>query len=279
MADRTEREKDIDRLFAAPLAEFTSLRNALASRLKKAGLEEDAAKVKALAKPSVTAWAVNQIYYEHRDLFDRLRTAGERLRDAQLAQVTGKPADVRSALDERRNALGTLTGHALAVLEIAGHAVTPEATRRINATLEAISVASPDSAERPGQLTQDMDPPGFDALSAWMPGGAVKPKPSKVTPNNNEASARARKEAAITQLRQAQSALAEAQKRVKKAEASLAQAEALKRDTDKQLEQARAASDKANAQVRESTRETTDAKKVLQQAEAAAARAIKEAGQ
>lgn len=162
MADKTDRENEIDRLFAAPLAEFTSLRNDLASRLKKAGLQEDAEKIKVLAKPSITAWAVNQLFYDHRDLFDRLRTAGERLRDAQLSQIGGKPADVRSALDERRNVLGVLTGHALAKLEVSGHAATPEAERRINATLEAISLTSSAAdAERAGRLTQDMDPPGF----------------------------------------------------------------------------------------------------------------------
>ena len=287
MDDQTEREDDIDRLFATPLAEFTSMRNALASRLKKAGREEDAAKVKALAKPSITAWAVNQVYFKHRDLFEHLRMSGERVREAQLSQAAGKQVDVRSALDKRRNALGRLTGYALATLETSGHAATPEAERRINATLEAISVASLESdVERPGRLTRDMDPPGFDALTAWMPGASVPVKPSKVTPprrsspdttNNNEVAARARKEAAITLLRQTQSALAAARKRVEQAEAALAEAETLKQETDKQLAQARAASDRANARVRDSTRETSEAKRALQEAEAAAARAIKEA--
>jgi hypothetical protein len=287
MADKTDREQDIDRLFSAPLAEFTSLRNALASRLKKAGLEEDAATVKALVKPSITAWAVNQLYFEHRDLFDRLCIAGERVREAQLSQVAGKPADVRSALDERRNALGTLTGYALATLETSGHTGTPEAERRINATLEAISIASPGSdMERPGRLTRDMNPPGFDVLSAWMPGASVTPASSKVTPprsssrntaSNNEAAGRAQKEAAKTLLRQAQTALAAARERVEKAEASLAQAKTLKRETDEQLEQARTASEKANARVQQNTREAVEARKALEEAEAAAARAIKEA--
>jgi DNA repair exonuclease SbcCD ATPase subunit len=273
MADKTEQERDIDRLFAAPLAEFTGLRNALSSRLKKAGLDEDASKVKALAKPSITAWAVNQLYFEHRDLFDRLCTAGERLRNAQLSQMGGKPADMRSALDERRNALSALTGYALAALETSGHAATPEAERRINATLEAISVMSPGATERPGRLTQDLDPPGFDALSAWVPGSPATPKPSKVPPLKNSP----RQQTDKTLLRQAQAALAAARKRVQKAEAALAQAEMLKRQTDKQLEHARAASDKANGRVQQNARETSEAKKALQQAEAAAARAIQEA--
>lgn len=160
MADKNEREADIDRLFVAPLAEFTNLRNALAARLKKGGLQADAAKVKALAKPSISAWAVNQLFFEHRELFERLRVAGERLREAQLSQIAGKPAQVRSALDERRNMLGALTGRALAKLQASGHAATPEATRRISATLEAISVSSPAAdMESPGRLTHDMDPP------------------------------------------------------------------------------------------------------------------------
>jgi len=54
-------EDEIDALFKLPLGEFTPARNALAARLKKAGEQAEADAVKALPKPSVAAWVVNQL--------------------------------------------------------------------------------------------------------------------------------------------------------------------------------------------------------------------------
>ena len=55
---------DIDELFKLPLAEFIGARNELATRLKKSGQANDANLVKTLAKPSVSAWTVNQLYWK-----------------------------------------------------------------------------------------------------------------------------------------------------------------------------------------------------------------------
>lgn len=71
-------EDDVDALFRLPLAEFTGARNALAAKLKKSGRGDEAVRVKALAKPSISAWAVNQLYWNHREAFDRLIASAER---------------------------------------------------------------------------------------------------------------------------------------------------------------------------------------------------------
>ena len=73
-------EAEVDELYKLPLAEFTAARNALAGRLRKAGLRDDADRVKLLGKPSVSAWAANQLYWKHRDAFDQLMAAAERVR-------------------------------------------------------------------------------------------------------------------------------------------------------------------------------------------------------
>ena len=52
---------EIDQLFALPLDEFTAARNELARRLKQDGDAEAAEGVRGLAKPTVAAWAVNQL--------------------------------------------------------------------------------------------------------------------------------------------------------------------------------------------------------------------------
>ena len=79
-------EEDVDALFTLPLSEFTGARNALAARLKKAGHGDEANQVRALAKPSISAWAVNQLYWQHREVFDQLMSTGQRFRKAQTAR-------------------------------------------------------------------------------------------------------------------------------------------------------------------------------------------------
>src|SRR5688572_23945205 len=64
---------DVEALYRLPLAEFTAARNALAARAKKAGGDADA--IKGLVKPSISAWAVNQLFWRHRQDFDRLMAA------------------------------------------------------------------------------------------------------------------------------------------------------------------------------------------------------------
>src|SRR5215212_8793341 len=81
---------DVDALFQLPLTEFTAARNALAGRMKKSGHSGDADAIKALPKPSVAAWVVNQLYWKHRSAFDRLIDTGERFRRAQAAHLAGK---------------------------------------------------------------------------------------------------------------------------------------------------------------------------------------------
>src|SRR6185503_4854884 len=82
---RDDLDKDLEALFRLQLAEFTGARNALAARLKKSGRGDDAARVKALAKPPISAWAVNQLYWNHRAAFDRLIVSGERFHKAQTS--------------------------------------------------------------------------------------------------------------------------------------------------------------------------------------------------
>src|SRR5262245_59519642 len=96
---------DIDALYKLPLTEFTASRNALAGRLKKAGRTEDGDRVKALVKPSGPAWAVNQLYWQQRQLFERLIDSGDRLRKAQASKLAGRSGDIRGALDALRETL------------------------------------------------------------------------------------------------------------------------------------------------------------------------------
>ena len=134
-----ESPASIDALYQLPLTEFTPARNALATRLRKAGQTGESDDVRSLVKPSIPAWAVNQVYWKHRATFDRLLAAGDQLRKAQASTLAGKSGDVRGALDAVRETLSELSRLAADALETAGHNATPGAMRAVTATLEALS--------------------------------------------------------------------------------------------------------------------------------------------
>src|SRR5205085_10800217 len=151
---------------------FTSARNELEARLKKEGHHNDAERVKLLVKPSVSAWAVNQLYWEHRDEFDEFIATGKRLRPAPVLRLAGKSTNMRDSLDARRQALLQLCELAEGVLQESGHGATPETMRRITTSLEALSAyALLNGGPTPGRLSQDVDPPSFESLASLMIGG------------------------------------------------------------------------------------------------------------
>src|SRR6202171_3888959 len=163
-------DDDIDALFKLSLTEFVGARKALAARLKKNGLVSEAEGVKALAKPSVSAWTVNQLYWRHREAFDELIATSQRFRKAQ---ATGKMVNMREALDARRDALSHLSDLATEALRDAGHNPSLDTLRRITTTLEALSVTSLSDRPTLGRLTEDIDPPGFDSLGSFAPSAGI----------------------------------------------------------------------------------------------------------
>ncbi len=159
---------DIDALFQLPLGEFTAARNALASQLKKDGRHAEATEVKALTKPSASAWVVNQLFWRHRKLFDRLLESGDRLRRAHAERLTGHAA--RDPVTERREAVAELATRAADLLKEAGHGGTRDLIRRVTSTLDALSsYGSLPNAPAAGRLTDDLEPPGFEAALGLMP--------------------------------------------------------------------------------------------------------------
>jgi len=150
-------DSKIDDLYKGPLKEFVAARAALAKTV--AGNE--AKQVKGLQKPTVVPWAVNQVYWHARPVYDRLAASGEKLRDAQTAALKGKASDVRKATEAHRKAMGEAVAEALRLASGAG--VQPSADE-LTRTFEAVSLAR-DRAEQPGRLTKALRPAGFEALA------------------------------------------------------------------------------------------------------------------
>jgi hypothetical protein len=241
-------DDELDELFKLPLAEFTIARNALAVRLKKEGSKAEAERVKSLAKPSVSAWAVNQIYWKHREQFNQLITAGERFAQAHASQLSGTPADTRGPLEARREALSSLARLADKLLRDAGHNPASDTMRRITTTLEALSASSSMiDARRAGRLTEDIDPPGFDSFTALIPEGGVAHAPGKsatILPSESPAisESKAALEAAERKLR-------ETQTRVQEGIAQAEETDRNRREAEEHLKKATAAAEHAYARL------------------------------
>jgi hypothetical protein len=160
-------DNKIDELYQQPLADFTGARNALAKTLSGA----DAQRVKALPKPTVVAWAANQLYWRAGDLYDALMKSGERVRKAQIAALQGKAADIRAANDDHRRAVAAAVAEAERLASSAGSKPSPDALTR---TFEAISL-TPHPPDPPGRLAESLQPgTGFEALAGITPVGGGK---------------------------------------------------------------------------------------------------------
>ena len=164
-------DREIDRLFALPLAEFTSARNDTVKRLKKAGEDEAAERVAALTKPSVPVWTINQLARQDKAAMRALLDAAAKLRKAQeRALAGGDPEALREAQRNERDALRDLTQRAEGILEQAGRPASRPVLERIRSTLGAAALADPTrDALKAGRLTDEVEMSGFDALAGIEP--------------------------------------------------------------------------------------------------------------
>jgi len=220
-------EAKIDDLYRAPLAEFVPARTALAKTLTG----DEAKRVRALTKPTVVPWAVNQVYWRARPVYDRLIKSGERLRDAQLAALEGRKADVRAATDAHRRAVADAVHEAESVARDAG--VHP-ATDALMRTFETLSLR-PENDEPPGRLTKPLQPAGFEALTGV-----------KVSPQLLAKAAKADAESAA-ERRKSEAARKKDEAAKKKQEAAVKRAEAALERARKRMAEAKAALDQTRA--------------------------------
>jgi hypothetical protein len=268
---------EVDELFKLPLAEFTGARNALAARLKQSGRANDANLVKTLTKPSVSAWAVNQLYWNHRRAFDELIAAGQRIRKAQTSGVAGK--GMRESLNARREVLVRLSDLAASLLSEAGHNPGPDTIRRITTTLEALSaVGSLEDGPTPGRLSQDVDPPGFESLASFM-AGAYTPKsePARVASKTDGPRAAKATRETVEDTRQARQVEEMRQARIVAAKLSLQAAKKTLADAHANAQSLDVAQRKAYAEAKQAEKQVREAEERLKKAnvvgEAAAERA------
>ena len=156
-------------LYQASVEAFVAERKRLAGELKAGGDKTGAAKLAKLGRPTLSAWAVNQLWWHARDAFEALFETAERIRGGELA-----------AQLPHREALANLRGRAARMLTDGGHNANEATLRRVTTSLSALAAGGGFSPDAPGALAEDREPLGFDvALSlASVPVRHDKPKPA-----------------------------------------------------------------------------------------------------
>jgi hypothetical protein len=240
-------EREIDRLYALPLDEFTSSRNDLARRLKNEGEKDAAEQVATLPKPSVPVWTINQLARQDKAAVKALLDAAAKLRKAQeRALGGGDPAALRAAQSDEREAIRELTQRAEEVLERAGRPASRAVLERIRNTLGAAALSEPSrSALKAGRLTDELEMSGFDALTG------LQPAPKRGQPKDELAERRRKKAEQQRELRRLQKQARELDDRAKAAEAQADEAEEAAEGARELAEERRRAADAAAADLAE----------------------------
>ena len=241
-------EREIDRLFELPLDEFTPGRNELARRLKRDGEKEAAEQVQSLAKPSVPAWAINQLARQEKAKVKALLEAGARLRKAQERALTGGHADaLRAAQAEERHAVRDLTRRAEEVLKESGRPASRAIIERISSTLGAAAVTEPARiALKAGRLASEVKVSGFDALAGIeLPAQPSAPRGDELAERRQKKSERER------QRRQLEKKARELEARAEAAETKAERAEEAAVEARDAAEESRSAADAAASELAE----------------------------
>jgi hypothetical protein len=246
-------DRELGELYGLPLDRFTAARNDLSKRLRKAGQTAEAERVAALAKPSISAWAVNQLARREADRVEALLQAGEQLVEAQKEALAGKASDrFDQASRHQREAIRALVPAATQLLIEAGHRPSDAVKERIAGSLRAASV-DPDARRllASGRLQEDAQSAGLDLLAGLAPMSRTRATVSRPSEKRREA-----------RLREARDELAAAREQERRLTEETAVAE---REAEEAAGAAKAAADRARALATDATR----ARKTVEKAEKA----------
>ena len=141
---------ELDRLYALPLDEFTRERDALAKRLRN-DRDAPAGAVKALKKPSIAAWAVNQVQRDRPDEVRELIDVTEELhRVYERLSSAGARERLEEAAEMQRKLIRSLVRCAAQLLEAGGYAPSDATLGKVADTLRAAGL-DPDVREQVAQ--------------------------------------------------------------------------------------------------------------------------------
>jgi hypothetical protein len=193
-----------------------------------------AARIGELKKPSVSAWAVNQLARQRELDVQRLIKTGEALEQAQREAIEGGESNgFQAARRDEAAALGRLVDEATKIIPSASSSTL----ERVAKTLRA-AAATPEGRNliRQGRLTEDLEPPGFEALAGLAP---KKPRAATRRRAPSVPAGRARRLEALRQKKQA------ADEEAKRTAAEAKGLELAAREADQSARKARKAAEAA----------------------------------
>jgi hypothetical protein len=264
-------EEAVDALYGLPLDEFTPRRDDLAKQLRAAGKRDEAAWVKALRKPSATAWLVNQLARTQRTDARRVLDSGDALRAAQeraLARQGGRE-ELADAGHEQADAMRALLTKAPGLLDGKGHSPSQTTLERAAETLRAIPLDDEARAGfAAGRLTREHRAAGLGFALTGAPGRTPASRPREEKPAaRDDAAAREAKRRAEERSR-AQAALKEARSRQRARARAVAEAERDVKQAQREAERAERRVEKAMAALDQARQKEAEAAAQVEAAEA-----------
>ena len=195
---------------------FAAARDEQVRKARTAGRQPLARELAQLRRPTLSAWLINLLWRDQREVMAQLFEIADAMRAAQ-AGAAG--AQLRELMAQRRQVEAALMRQARALAEQAGGRVSESVMREAEETLSA-ALAQPEVAEqvRTGRLTKPATYAGFGPLPAASSGtlpAIQAPAPATRPPvslpdraqERAEQRARERREAAERRVREARAAL------------------------------------------------------------------------
>ena len=254
-------ERAADELYGLSPGDFTEARDALVKQLRADKERELANEVKGLRKPTLAAWALNQLVRNRRKDVDKLLAAGRELQKAQEKLVaSGDRAGFQRAATKERELVAELARDAAALAAEAGEGSSQGLEEKLAATLHAASLDEETAGElAAGRVLRERQPvAGFGGLE-------LAPAPSKPAPKRAKPAKADKEDAQRQEREQAEEAKAREELQAARLEERKAGRE---RDAAAKAA-ARAAERAAKAEERaaEASRRLDEAREELQQAE------------
>ncbi len=133
---------DAGALYGLPLERFVPERKALARAFRAEGQREAAVDVERRRKPTVAAWAVNQVVRTQARAVAALFDAGDTVRQAQEDALAGRGDGraLRAAAERERTAVDDLVDAARGLLTSDGHGLSAAIIERVADTLHAAAL-------------------------------------------------------------------------------------------------------------------------------------------
>ncbi len=250
-----------DDLYGLPLERFVPELTTLARELRSAGQREEASEVAALRKPSVAAWAVNQLVRTQRKGVDELFEAGDALRAAhdQVLAGRGDAGALRGAVARERAAVDELTQTARGLLTAQGHELSPTIIDRVSDTLHAAALDDEARVQvRDGRLERELRHVGLGMTPGAATPARTRRRASPAETNKTPPSGAAKKSKKDTKAERAA-----AEERAK----ARAEARGAEREARRLLERATRAATSARERRDRAAEALEDAEEALAEAE------------